>query len=83
MLTPLAQVKILLSASDYRFSDKKKYYNGFINDKGKYKDGTRNAEIVMMTKQEDDFGEDDIIARKKVIIDAFIGYLKQNMLAIE
>lgn len=36
-----------------------------------------------MAKQKDDFCEDDIVARKKVIIDAFIEYLKQNKLTIE
>ncbi len=74
---------INIRASDYRFSDKKKYYNGFTNDKGKYKTGTRNAELVMMAKQKEDFCENDIIIRKKAIIDAFIGYLKKNKLTIE
>ena len=62
--------------------NKKKYYNGFTNDKGKYKEGTRNTELVMMAKQKDDFCEEDIVTRKKAIIDAFIGYLEQNMLTI-
>lgn len=78
----LLEKSINIRASDYRFSDKKKYYNGFTNDKGKYKAGTRNAELVMMAKQKDDFCEADIVVRKKEIIDAFIGYLKQNKLTL-
>ena len=79
----LLEKSINIRASDYRFSDKKKYYNGFTNDKGKYKEGTRNTELVMMAKQKDDSCEEDIVTRKKAIIDAFIGYLEQNMLTIE
>ena len=79
----LLEKNINIRASDYRFSDKKKYYNGFTNDKGKYKAGTQNAELVMMAKQKDDFCEEDIVVRKKAIIDAFIGYLRQNKLTIE
>ena len=79
----LLEKNINIRASDYRFSDKKKYYNGFTNNKGKYKAGTQNAELVMMAKQKDDFCEEDIVVRKKAIIDAFIGYLKQNKLTIE
>lgn len=33
-----------------------------------------------MAKQKDDFCEKDITARKKAIIDAFIGYLEENKL---
>jgi len=78
----LLEKNINIRVSDYRFADKKKYYKGFTNDKGKYKVGTQNAELVMMAKQKDDFGEADIVARKKAIIDAFIGYLQQNKLTI-
>ena len=79
----LLEKNINIRASDYRFSDKKKYYNGFTNNKGKYKAGTQNTELVMMAEQKDDFCEEDIVVRKKAIIDAFIGYLKQNKLTIE
>ncbi len=79
----LLEKNINIRASDYRFSDKKKYYNGFTNDKGKYKAGTQNTELVMMAEQKDDFCEEDIVVRKKAIIDSFIGYLKQNKLTLE
>lgn len=76
----LLEKSINIRASDYRFCDKKKYYQGFTNDKGKYKEGTRDAELAEMAKQKDDFGEDDIAARKKEIINAFIVYLEHNKL---
>ncbi len=79
----LLEKSINIRASDYRFADKKKYYNGFTNDKGKYKAGTGNAELVTMANQKEDFYEKDIVARKKTIIDAFIEYLKRNKLTIE
>ncbi|MCM1185004.1 MAG: DUF262 domain-containing protein [Lachnospira sp.] len=79
----LLEKSINIRASDYRFFDKKKYYKGFTNEKGKYKEGTRNAELVMLAKQKDDFCEDDIVVRKRAIIDAFIEYLRQNKLTIE
>lgn len=79
----LLEKNINIRASDYRFADKKKYYNGFTNDKGKYKAGTQNTELVMLAEQKDDFCEEDIVVRKKAMIDSFIGYLKQNKLTIE
>ena len=44
------------------------YYNGFTNDKGKYKEGTKNYELVNMAKTKDDFTEDDIINRKNKVL---------------
>lgn len=79
----LLEKSINIRVSDYRFSDKKKYYKGFTNEKGKYKEGTRNKELVIMAKEKNDFLEDDIVARKKKIIDTFIGYLEQNKLTLE
>lgn len=79
----LLEKSINIRASDYRFSDKKKYYNGFTNDKGKHKDGTKILELVMLATQKDDFCEFDIVARKKAIVDAFIAYLEQNHLTLE
>lgn len=76
----LLEKSINIRASDYRFIDKKKYYQGFTSDKGKIKEGTRNIELVTMTQQKDDFHEVDIIKRKKEIINAFIAYLELNNL---
>lgn len=76
----LLEKSINIRASDYRFIDKKKYYQGFTSDKGKIKEGTRNIELVTMAQQKDDFHEVDIIKRKKEIINAFIAYLELNNL---
>ena len=67
-----------IRASDYRFEDKKKYYLGFTNDKGKYKPGTDNVELVKMAKDKTDFLEKDIIERTQNIYDRFIQYLKES-----
>jgi len=37
----LLEKRINISASDYRFSDKVKYYKGFVNSRNQTKDGTR------------------------------------------
>lgn len=76
----LLEKSINIRASDYRFIDKKKYYQGFTSNKGKIKEGTQNIELVTMAQQKDDFHEVDIIKRKKEIINAFIAYLELNNL---
>ena len=70
--------KINIRASDYRFADKIKYYQGFTNDKGQYKQGTINAELVNLTTSNSDFKEQDIEHRNRKIIDGFISFLKEN-----
>ena len=42
----ILEEKINIRASDYRFADKIKYYQGFTNDKGQSKQGTINAELL-------------------------------------
>lgn len=76
----LLEKSINIRASDYRFTDKKKYYQGFTNDKGKKKEGTQIIELVKMSKTKNDFLETDIINRKKEIIDTFINFLELNNL---
>lgn len=71
----LLEKTINIRASDYRIVDKKKYYNGFTNDKGTFKAGTRIVELVDLVRDKDDFYEEDIINRKAIIIDRFIQYL--------
>lgn len=78
----LLEKSINIRASDYRFTDKKKYYIGFTNDKGKVKDGTKIVELAEMAIKQDDFAESNIISRKKEIIDAFIEYLELNQLTV-
>ena len=74
----LLEKKINIRASDYRFEDKKKYYEGFINDKGQKKEGTKIVELQNFAKNKTDYTESDINARHDLIIDTFIDFLKQN-----
>lgn len=76
----LLEKRINIRASDYRFEDKKKYYQGFTNNKGQVKDGTGVVELLDLTSNSSDFTEDDIINRYNSIINCFIGYLKENSL---
>jgi hypothetical protein len=69
---------INIRASDYRFSDKKKYYTGFINDNGQKKEGTVISELRGMASTIDDFTENDIIKRTEDIVDEFIVYLRKT-----
>lgn len=75
----LLEDKINIRASDYRFEDKIKYYNGFVNSRGQNKKGTIITDIINIAKNVD-FTEDDIENRKASIIDGFISYLNENNL---
>ena len=74
----LLEKRINIRASDYRFSDKKKYYIGEIKQKEK----TCVSELFELSNQ-DDFNEKDIIVRNQKIIDTFIDYLKKEDLLID
>lgn len=76
----ILEKKINIRASEYRFIDKAKYYEGFENAKGEYKDGTKVAELMHLAKEKSDFTEQDIIARFNLIVDNFIAYLDINNL---
>ena len=78
----LLEKGINIRASDYRFEDKKKYYLGFTNDKGKHKAGTINSELTLMAKTRSDFQETDIKNRKQSIIENFIQFVADNGLAL-
>lgn len=73
----LLEERINIRASDYRFCDKKKYYLGYTNAKNQWKEGTRIVELRNLANQED-FAEEDIEERNKMIINSFISYLKDN-----
>lgn len=64
-----------IRASDYRFGDKKKYYEGFVNDKGVEKVGTDNQELLDLARTHEDFTEGDITNRTDKIIGSFVDYL--------
>ena len=74
----LLEKRINIRASDYRFADKKKYYEGFTNSKGQVKEGTGVMELLDLTATSTDFTEKDIIDRYKQMIDCFINYLQKN-----
>lgn len=70
---------INIRASDYRFVDKKKYYEGFTKSENEHKKGTNVKELLEM-KEKEDFTENDIEQRNKTIINSFIKYLKMENL---
>ncbi|MFR9546822.1 MAG: DUF262 domain-containing protein [Rikenellaceae bacterium] len=76
----LLEKRINIRASDYRFCDKVKYYNGYINSKAIKVDGTKNQELANFAVTYSDFVETHIIDRNNAIIDTFVDYLKSNLL---
>lgn len=74
----LLEKRINIRASDYRFSDKVKYYKGFTNAKGQSKDGTAIVELLNLTGGSTDFTENDIVGRYDAIMNSFINYLSDN-----
>jgi uncharacterized protein with ParB-like and HNH nuclease domain len=76
----LLEDKINIRSSDYRFSDKIKYYKGFTNDKGQQKGGSIISELVNLADTKTDFTEQDIIDRSEKIVNEFINFLKQKNL---
>lgn len=78
----LLEKRINIRASDYRFSDKKKYYQGFVTDRNVQKEDTKNKELTDLAASADDFTEADILARNERIIDSFLDYMAENGLSI-
>lgn len=76
----LLEKKINIRASDYRFSDKAKYYSGYKNAKDQYKEGTKIYELLSLAKSKNDFTEKDIDNRYDSIISSFISFLRKNNL---
>lgn len=77
----LLEKRINIRASDYRFEDKKKYYNGYVNSRNQEKKGTKIYELLCFAKSKDDFDEADIINRTENMIDRFMQYISDNSLA--
>jgi uncharacterized protein with ParB-like and HNH nuclease domain len=75
----LLEERINIRASDYRFSDKIKYYKGFTNSKGQNKKGTQIIELVKLSSNKD-FAENDIEERYNKIIERFMSFLDENNL---
>lgn len=78
----LLEKRINIRAADYRFNDKKKYYQGFVSSKGIQKDGTEIHDLIALADSKTDFLENDIMARNDSIIDSFVSYLDSNNLII-
>lgn len=76
----LLEKRINIRASDYKFEDKKRYYQGYTNSRNTFKEGTKIYELLFMAENNSDFTEDDITKRNILIIDEFINYLKFNNL---
>jgi len=71
---------INIRASDYRFTDKIKYYQGYTSANGKLKHGTKVHELLKLSNEKNDYTEQDIVERKESIIEGFLQYLKDNEL---
>ncbi len=76
----LLEKRINIRASDFRFNDKKKYFEGYTNSRGVEKEGTQIYELQKISEEKDDFEEKDIESRNKNIINEFLNYLKLNNL---
>lgn len=76
----LLEEHINIRASDYRFTDKVKYYEGFKNDKGIYKAGTKDKELVKMKMKYNDYTEKDILDRTEEIYKKFIEFVRKENL---
>lgn len=69
--------RINIRASDYRFIDKAKYYNGDFKSTGE-SSGTRIYELHILSQTQNDFTEEDVKERTTKISEGFINYLKEN-----
>ena len=79
----LLEKRVNISASDYRFADKTKYYKGYQNLRKQWKEGTKIKELLDLAATMTDFQEKDIVQRNARIIFAFTEYLQNNGLIEE
>jgi uncharacterized protein with ParB-like and HNH nuclease domain len=76
----LLEKRVNIRVTDYKFSDKAKYYQGLISSRGKQKEGTKILELVKLGKNNTDFTEKNIEDRKDKILNSFISFLNENNL---
>lgn len=76
----ILEKRINIRASDYRFEDKKKYYEGYTTKQKKQKEGTKIIELLDLAKTKNDFVEQDLLDRDNVIIESFISFVDSNSL---
>lgn len=74
----LLEKRINIRAADYRFEDKIKYYQGFVNSRNQKKEGTRNHELHHLSETLTDFTEKDILERTDAIMAKFLDNLREN-----
>ena len=74
----LLEKRINIRASDYRFEDKIKYYQGFDNSRGQRIGGTENLELNNISNVYKKFGEKEIVERTNLFIDDFMNLLDKN-----
>ena len=74
----LLEKRINIRASDYRFEDKIKYYQGFDNSRGQRIGGTENLELKNISNVYKKFGEKEIVERTDLFIDEFVNLLDKN-----
>ena len=79
----LLEKRINIRASDYRFSDKVKYYTGFENNRKQKKEGTKIKELTDLAAKATDFTESDIVERNAKIILSFVTFMRNNDLLCE
>ena len=78
----LLEKRVNIRAADYRFPDKRKYYEGYTDGNGRQKAGTEVTELRRMVETMDDFSEADIEERTGAIIGSFVDYLGDNGLLL-
>lgn len=79
----LLEKSINIRAADYKFADKKKYYQGYTNNKKQWKDGTKIVELKTLADKYDDFRESDIVQRTSLMLHEFWSYLERHGLIAE
>lgn len=70
----MLEKRVNIRAADYQLADKRKYYEGYTNDKGTEVPGTAVRELVEISRR-GDFTEADIEERTERIIAAFVDWL--------
>lgn len=74
----LLEKRVNIRAADYRLSDKRKYYEGFVDGNGRAREGTKNVELLGIVGSKTDFTEEDIVDRTNDIIDSFVDFMDSN-----
>ena len=74
----LLEKRVNIRASDYRFEDKIKYYQGFDNSRGQRIGGTENLDLKNISNVYKKFGEKEIVERTNLFIDDFMNLLDKN-----